>query len=244
MYARDGGHLGAETFQAAEQFVYILRVVRGRAVLLSREERRLRYIWGDDVGAREEGAEGVAQSVAEAGVIPAVVGHSRVADDERLRAGKLVYDAPQQFHLRGRGEVAGVDAVKGHTDTVPVPGHGQHLVRQVAEGPARELARVGGEQGCRHTGALDSRRGDDRQRHGQRALPKAGDVVYGGYSLEFWQYVFHKRHCSTISRNLQRACRPDAGLFIFSRPASETVQGRRPPGSGPGAAHLWSGCSL
>ena len=48
-----------------------------------------------------DSAEGVPQRVAQARVVQAVVGHGGVADDERLRAGELIYHPCQQPHRAG-----------------------------------------------------------------------------------------------------------------------------------------------
>ena len=178
--------------------------VRGGAVFLAREQRGLRDIGRYHVRVRAEPTEGVAHVVPEAGVVAAVVGHGGVADDERALAGDEAVDLLQHALLRRRGQVAGVDAVEAYAQLMPVPGDGQHLVRQVPARPARELARVRAQQGGGDAGALHARGGDHGQRHRQRALAEAGDVVYGRYSLYPFD-VFHVRYCITEAAARQGA---------------------------------------
>ena len=83
-----------------------------------------------------------------------------------------------------RAPVALARTVDAHADALPVVCDGQHIIRQIAERPAGELARVRAEHGRRNAGALHARGRDDRQRHGQRALAEPGQIVDGGNALE------------------------------------------------------------
>ena len=183
-HAGDRDDAGAERAERLKQLRKIGIAVRARLIRQAGQQRRLRDVRRDDVRAREQAAEGCAHTVVNLGVIAAVVSHDRVDHDQGVRRGDAVERLCEQLRLLGRGEVAGIDPVDARADALPVVRNGQHIVRQVAERPAGELARVRAEHGRGDAGALHARGGDDRQRHGQRALAEPGQIVDGGNALE------------------------------------------------------------
>ena len=183
-HTRDRHDAGAERAERLKQLREIGVAVRARLVRQTSQQRRLRNVRRDDVRAREQAAEGCAHPVVDLGIIAAVVGHDRVDHDEGIRRGDAVKRLREQLRLLRRSKVAGIHAVDAHADALPVVCDGQHIIRQIAERPAGELARVRAEHGRRNAGALHARGGDDRQRHGQRALAEPGQIVDGGNALE------------------------------------------------------------
>ena len=185
--------------QPREEPAYILLRMRRGPVFDAGEQRGLGDVGRYHVRAGAEAAEGGGHALVEAGVKLAVVGHGGVAYHKRVRPGEQADNLLKQQLLLRRGEIAGVYPVELYAVAGPVPGYRQHLPAQVAAGPAGEFARVRAQERGGYAGALHARRGDDGERHGERALPEAGYVVHGAEPFQFWKAIVHKRYFSTLS---------------------------------------------
>ena len=107
-----------------------------------------------------------------------MIRHGGVHEDQGVGAFHGVEKVQHLPHLRGGGDIAGVQRVEVDMLGAPVGGDGRQLVGEI---PADEAGKggVGAEHRRGHDGALHAHRGDHRQRHGQRAAAETGDILNG-----------------------------------------------------------------
>ena len=154
-----------------------IALVIALAVFRVREEAGLGDVRQDDVRAGAQGLHRLDVSRVEGGIEPAVVGHGRIDDLESARLEQRVENVSDVSDLLGGAEIAGVDRVEGDVLLAPVRGDGGDVLGQIAHREAGKARRVRGEHGRGQDAGLCAGGGEDRQRHGQRALAHAGDVL-------------------------------------------------------------------
>ena len=112
-----------------------------------------------------------------AAVQAAVIAQHGIYQYQGILLREILDELPGDFNLPDRAEKAGADAVKMHADALPMGNEGLHFLRHVAHDIAVKSAGVGGQDGGRQGDGFHARSGQDGQRHAQRALAQAGQIV-------------------------------------------------------------------
>ena len=183
-HARPVAHAGEDHILVAAvgqrlQQVLDIGLVIGLPVLHAGQEAGLGDIGHDQIGSLAEGLHLLHKGLVEARVQLAAVGHGRVHDLPGAGLAQGLQNGLDIGNLLGAAQVAGVEGVEGDALLLPVGGDGRDILGQVAEGVAGEAGRMGGQDSRGQNRRLKAAGRENRQRHSERALSHAGNVLDG-----------------------------------------------------------------
>ena len=159
--------------------LFNIRLVIFFAVLHAGEQRRLRDIRKKDVRRERQRLHFLHERGIKPRIELSVIGHGGINDARAARHEQRVHDVPDMGDLLAAAEIAGVHRVEAEPLFLPMLRNGGHVRRQVAERIAREAsAGVRGEYCRGQHRRFHAARRQNRQRHRERALAHAGDVLH------------------------------------------------------------------
>ena len=173
------------------------------------QDAGLRQVRDDHIGQAAQLPHAFCHGLGIGGVQLPVIRHDGIHKGQGILLVILLQHIAHQLNLLKGAKKAGIQPVKAKGQGGKVGGNLLHFLGQIQAGVAREFSRMGGKQGSRQGGGVQSAGGKHRQCHRQGAASHAAKIMNGQYLLlhGYRLLVFRLVFCFLIIRHEEGICK-------------------------------------